>query len=805
MFIVNNNHQPARARRQQTETRAPRHQSFPRVVSDKRTKRDYFKTTVALGCFVVALVSIACTLFFVQNQGGLRGRAIAATEQFQQQQAADKSAGALTGAVTDVDTQLARAREIAAALTAGMTVNAPESRRSPLPVVVEAPPQPGAPLAPAVEVQAPRVEADGSRVASAPIKPFDSSTHLKSVANPFPGRPDGGLVVVTFTDFSPAADAQPNSGANTVTGGANDGATQAAILRNWARNAKAAGMNCLIMMCTPSPPSEAETADLATECVVAHAPACAVNPRLSRWFYVKNWLSDGYDVLSTDPDVAFLRSPLPHLARLARAHPEADVFASSDSNTGAYVYAAPLHSGGAETSPDGKRGWSVLRAPGERGAMPPTRWDASFPNVKIKQGFVFRPEHAHRDVFALPDLVTLLDAGDAELGLDGPDNCWPHAFNTGFMVWRATQRAQALMARWVKELIALKSQKVADDQVPFNNAAKNGSTHCARHGREYIPANLTAVCGGDQLLNGVAGGTACLGILALAQFGNGFTFSTARDWEQYRVKPYALHATYSGDKVMKLREEGVMIDNSDHYKGRFLVYEPDITQEFFAPRADVEDASATFYTWKRHWLLMQHQLVQFRAAASLAMALNRTLVLPRMASICECFFYPGKDCVIDGHRVRLPHVMPTDHWLRPRRLKLPHREPGFVDNPRFQSGDVKTLEPCVTDEACGAHASGARVPAHSSDAFVRRELSAHADATVVRVLKPLEVFGAFEREDDARALANALNGVVGAFCCIKNEDQVRWPGVEVLQVPYAFEGPPAPIDNGAPDAARCGI
>jgi hypothetical protein len=805
MFIVNNNQQPARARRQQTETPAPRRQSFPRVVSDKRTKRDYFKTTVALGCFVVALVSIACTLFFVQNQGGLRGRAIAATEQIQQQQAADKSTGILTGSVADVDAQLARAREIAAALTAGMTVNAPESRRSPLPVVVEAPPQAEAPLAPAVEVQAPRVEADGSRVASAPIKPFESSTHLKSVANPFPGRPDGGLVVVTFTDFSPAADAQPNSGANTVTGGANDGATQAAILRSWARNAKAAGMNCLIMMCTPSPPSEAETADLATECAVAHAPACAVNPRLSRWFYVKNWLSDGYDVLSTDPDVAFLRSPLPHLARLARAHPEADVFTGSDSNTGVYVYGAPLRSGGAEKSPDGKRGWSVLRAPGERGAMPPTRWDASFPNVKIKQGFVFRPEHAHRDVFALPDLVTLLDTGDAELGLDGPDNCWPHAFNTGFMVWRATQRAQTLMARWVKELIALKSQKVADDQVPFNNAAKNGSTHCARHGREFIPANLATVCGGDQLLNGVAGGTACLGILALAQFGNGFTFSTARDWEQYRVKPYALHATYSGDKVMKLREEGVMIDNSDHYKGRFLVYEPDITQEFFAPRADVEDAPATFYTWKRHWLLMQHQLVQFRAAASLAMALNRTLVLPRMAAGCECFFYPGKDCVIDGHRVRLPHVMPTDHWLRPRRLKLPHREPGFVDNPRFQNGDVKTLEPCVTDEACGAHAGGARVPARSSDAFVRRELGAHIDATLVRVVKPLEVFGAFEREEDARALANALDGVVGAFCCIKNEDQARWPGVEVLQVPYAFEGPPAPIDNGAPDAARCGI
>jgi hypothetical protein len=799
MFIVNQ--QPTRARRQQQEPLTQRRQSFPRVVSDTRTKRDYFKNTVALGCFVVAIVSIACTLFFVQNQGVLRGRAIAVTEQLlQHQQASGGAAGNLAGSVIDAEKQLARAQEIAAALTTGTTVHAPEPR-----VQGTSGPLPGAPLAPVVEVRAARVEAKVSHAASAPIKPFESSTHLKSVANPFPGRPDGGLVVVTFTDFNPAADAQPNSGANTVTGGANDGATQAAILRSWARNAKAAGLKCIIMLCTSRPPSESETADLASECAVAHGPMCVVNPRLSRWFYVSNWIHAGYDVLSTDPDVAFLRSPLPHLARLARAHPEADIFVGSDSNTGSYVYASPLRSGGTEKSPDGKRGLSVLRAPGERGAMPPTLWDASFPSIKIKQGFVFRPEHAHRDVLAVPDLLKLLATGDAELGLDGPENCWPHAFNTGFMVWRATQRAQDLMSRWVKELAALKGRAVADDQVPFNNVAKNGSTHCARHGREFIPANLATVCGGDQLLNGVAGGTACLGILALAQFGNGFTFSTARDWEQYRVKPYALHATYSNDKVMKLREEGVMIDNSDHYKGRFLVYDSDITQEFFAPRADVADPPAGFYTWKRHWLLMQHQLVQFRAAASLAVALNRTLVLPRMASICECFFYPGKDCVIDGHRVRLPHVMPTDHWLRPRRLRLPHREPGFVDNPRFQNRDVKTLEPCAADAACGAHGGGARVPARSSDAFVRRELSAHTDATLVRVLKPLEVFGAFELEEDARALATALDGVLGAYCCIKNEDQARWPGVEVLQVPYAFEGPPAPIDNGAPDAARCGI
>jgi hypothetical protein len=435
--------------------------------------------------------------------------------------------------------------------------------------------------------------------------------------------------------------------------------------------------------------------------------------------------------------------------------------------------------------------------------MPPTRWDAAFPTVKIKQGLVYKPEHAWRDAFALPELVSLLDMGDAELGLEDPGNCWPHAYNTGLMVWRATERAKALMARWMGELEGLKGQTMADDQVPLNTIAKNGSTQCAKHGQQYIPAS--PVCGGDQLLNGVAGGTACLGLLALAQFGNGFTFSTARDHEQYRIKPYVLHATYANDKIMKLREEGVMRDDAHYYQGRFLVYDPELPTQSLAPKLESEDPPAGFYTWKKHWYLMQVQLQQFRAAASLAVALNRTLVLPRMASICQCFYFAGKDCVIEGHRVRLPHVMPTDHWLRPRRLKLPHREPGFEQSPRFQSGIIKTLEPCDEHAPCGIHDGGTRVPPHSSDAMIRRELGAHAGATLVRVLKPLEVFGAFDREEDARAMVALLDGVVGSFCCIKNEDPVRWPGVEALQVPYAFEGPPAPIDNGAPGAARCGI
>jgi hypothetical protein len=789
--------------------------TFPRVVSDKKSKTDYFKTTVAVGCFAVALVSLICTLFFARNQGFLRGQAIVASENALKTSAS--TAASLTPAAVAaataaaIETQIARARDVAV-----------ETQQQPhLAEAVKEPPAPLAavPNAPAVLAPAQQTPAPALK----PVEAFDPKKHLPAAANAFPGRASTGLVVVTFTDFAeregngaPTAFDGASPGANPVTGGANDPNTQAAVLRSWARNARAASLRCLVMLCTSVAPLAGPGVEALREACpggVAHAPDCAVNPRLARWYYVRDWLAAGYDVLSTDPDVAFLRNPVPHLARLTRAHPEADLFASSDSNTGVYAYAAPVRSGGVEKSvPEGKHGWAVLRAPGERGRMPPTRWDSAFSTIKVKQGFVYRQEHAWRDAFGIPQLLNLLDTGDVELGLEDPGNCWPHAYNTGVMMWRASDRARALMARWIAQLDALRNTQVADDQVPLNAVAKNASTHCARTGQELIPHGAAAegLCGGDQMLNAVAGGTACLGILALAQFGNGFTYATSRDWEQYAVKPYVFHATYSNPKVMKLREEGLMMDDPDHYRGRFLTYDPEIRADFFPPNIDAQDAPAGFFTWKRHWLLVQHQLKQLKSAAALARALNRTLVLPRMASACECFFYPGKDCVIEGHRVRLPHVMPTDHWLRPNGLaRLPHREPGFLQNPRFPRADLegaKTLEVCVAGiSTCGSHDGGGRVPAHSKDDVVRLAMHTHADSAVVRVVRPLEVFGGFVQEADGRALEDVLSGALGAWCCIKNEDRKKWPGTDVLQIPYKWEGIPEPIDNSAPGAAKCGI
>lgn len=196
-----------------------------------------------------------------------------------------------------------------------------------------------------------------------------------------------------------------------------------------------------------------------------------------------------------------------------------------------------------------------------------------------------------------------------------------------------------------------------------------------------------SVCGEDNMLNIVADGRGCLGILNVVQFANGFVFSTQRSHEQHSVRPFTFHATYSNDKLMSLRQEGVFYDSADHYSipGGVLVYDPQLRMDLFHSPLE-QDAVEGFYTPQSHMLFVQYQLQQLRIAFAIAKTLGRTVVLPRMACICQCFFFPGKNCNIDGHRVRLPHVCPTDHWLRPGRLKLPHREPGFLVRRKRESG-----------------------------------------------------------------------------------------------------------------------
>lgn len=249
-----------------------------------------------------------------------------------------------------------------------------------------------------------------------------------------------------------------------------------------------------------------------------------------------------------------------------------------------------------------------------------------------------------------------------------------------------------------------------------------------------------------------------------------------------RVCPFTL------PQVLKLREEGVWLENPSRYNGmKLLWYEPKMPRELFpfdtgagvsgalrppgAPFALFPDSPECFrfllfpgrcgrqarafafalilkteanvksnsrvnaplhppadkylgqVTPWHHAALIQYQLKQLRAAMAVAHVLKRTIVLPHFACLCgarrcavpppfsllraplfpprcmksdvhifetdlgsssradaECFYYRGLNCTIEGHRLHLPYICPTDHvlWGGGKGLKVPFVEPGFM-------------------------------------------------------------------------------------------------------------------------------
>lgn len=65
-----------------------------------------------------------------------------------------------------------------------------------------------------------------------------------------------------------------------------------------------------------------------------------------------------------------------------------------------------------------------------------------------------------------------------------------------------------------------------------------------------------------------------------------------------------------------------------------------------------------------HLKAMRAQLQQLRSALALAVALNRTLVMPKLVSWCDRYWGPVEFCQLPGaFKMRLPFVAPMDHVL----------------------------------------------------------------------------------------------------------------------------------------------
>ena len=497
-------------------------------------------------------------------------------------------------------------------------------------------------------------------------------------------------------------------------------AKQALLLRNWALVTRAASVSCVVVVCgdDSSPAVGHMQADGACAVMRSEDEACALQPRLGRWSVVSTLLAWGFDVVCSDPDVAHVRTPLTYYAALIRAHPSVDVITMSDASTSSTTDVLPLH----------------------HDAAGATHWQTSFPRTMVNNtGFVTKQENQDSSILAI--LPSLLESN--ELGLENPANC-QHQFNTGFMLWRSTPRASALLHVWNEHLKPLLRTFKADDQLPFYNLARIGSSHCATV-RQRVPTQGSC----DSWLNAVHHGTACLGIFNLPQFANGFVYQSQRAHEQYGIEPYVYHATYSGDKTASLTEEGFWFLN-DHAQ-KFLVYEPVLETKLASNR-----------TWEASWYLVRHQLRQLAVAAALAVQTGRTLVLPRFALSCHCFFYAidVTTCMADGLRINLPYVAPQDHVLKPRKLDVAVKHVPHDYLVHAKPHEKREEGVVMTTLTAASH---------------------HRHAHVLRLVGDLSQFLPHV------TVPHGFDDALGSWCCITTG---KWPDDQTFKARYRLYGGP---------------
>lgn len=327
----------------------------------------------------------------------------------------------------------------------------------------------------------------------------------------------------------------------------------------------------------------------------------------------------------------------------------------------------------------------------------------------------------------IKDAVAALAKGGFDAGLENPQECGAQ-WNTGVMYWRATPRAVKLLD-YAKEVMAAdpahpEEPMKRDDQKPINAALRVASEACPWSEEDKGPTPAERACGNDWRLHAVTRNGGCLGVLPVAQFSNGFTFTVARLHEQLRLRPFSFHATYAADKVLKLREEGAWIESPSRYNGmKLLWYEPKVPRELLpfpidggvdgakrgtaaalpraseqrrppaSTRAQTAELSLTYFppfpklqpiadkfrgqvTPWHHAALIQFQLQQLYAAMAIAHVLQRTIVLPRFACICGAGIFPSdsSDSHLSAPRFAPPSLLPaTRSHRRPRRPPPPPR------------------------------------------------------------------------------------------------------------------------------------
>mmetsp|Transcript_26945 Transcript_26945/g.37200 ORF Transcript_26945/g.37200 Transcript_26945/m.37200 type:complete len:318 (+) Transcript_26945:2-955(+) len=184
-------------------------------------------------------------------------------------------------------------------------------------------------------------------------------------------------------------------------------------------------------------------------------------------------------------------------------------------------------------------------------------------------------------------------------------------------------------------------------------------------------------------------------MLPAGQFTHGHLYLVSEVPQRLGLEVFVVHATYqfgngrrgqAAGKKQRLREHGLWMADPDEYftRGKFLVYSDVIPYEV---------KQGVLPGFPTHQTVTAYHFRSMFAAAALAQALGRTLVLPRWECHCDRHWTPIlPGCIMANSDLKLPFHCPMDHLLEVLLWtdsdKISVREPGFLTNPRFLNSNI---------------------------------------------------------------------------------------------------------------------
>ena len=312
-------------------------------------------------------------------------------------------------------------------------------------------------------------------------------------------------------------------------------------------------------------------------------------------------------------------------------------------------------------------------------------------------------------------------------------------YNTGIVFFRATNASIELVKLWrVRcDIEGAIEGLYINDQAVFNRMT-HGQAYGVVEPLVLEPADMPdldpeAVRSVFHVTSPVMADTGkglrvIMGVLPMQRFCNGHVFFINRLPWRFGLRPVAVHATYqyadekvySYGKRHRLRQaQGWHMDPEEYFtQGDFLTIRGESLMAGAPAYVRSELAVWRGKNYRQnngidlHFTMEAHQREMLRDAFVLALALNRTLVLPEMTCFCDRYWWLTHACRMPGaESMPLPIACPLDHLYEIGRWYdqgLAFREHGFLTNPRVPATLTasRALLRVVADDAAAEEPDG---------------------------------------------------------------------------------------------------